>query len=186
MATRAMLAALAVSAVLAARPAAAQLVLGSPDEPPRLELGAGAFDVTPDRKVSKVDNLILHPGNGTAGDLSAEYHFGDIGWWFFSPFVGLEATTKGATFGYFGFGTDLYFTPHWVLTPNAAAGFFQQGTGTRLGSWFEFRTGAEIDYKFDNLTRLGIAFHHVSNAGLTGVNPGEDSVTLVYSIPLNW
>jgi hypothetical protein len=73
-----------------------------------------------------------------------------------------------------------------VLTPNAAAGVFQPGTGTLLGSWWEFRTGAEIDYKFDDQSRLGIQIHHTSNAGLTQRNPGEQSINLVYQIPLHW
>ena len=42
--TRAMLAGGAVAAALGVQPAAAQITLGSPGGPPRLELGAGAFD----------------------------------------------------------------------------------------------------------------------------------------------
>jgi hypothetical protein len=44
-----------------------------------------------------------------------------------------------------------------VITPNAAAGVFQRGDGTRLGSWWEFRTGAEIAYQFADTSRLGLA-----------------------------
>jgi hypothetical protein len=104
----------------------------------------------------------------------------------FSPFLGLEVTTAGATYGYFGFGFDVNFGPNWVFTPNGAAGFFQGGDGTRLGSWWEFRTGAELDYKFDDQSRLGLAVHHMSNAGLTKLNPGEESIDIVYQIPLHW
>ena len=66
MVKRAMLAAAAAVAALAAQPAAAQFSVGSPGEPPRLELGVGAFDVTPSK----------HPHAGTASDFNAEYHFG--------------------------------------------------------------------------------------------------------------
>jgi hypothetical protein len=165
-----------VVAALAAEPAAAQLSLGSPDGPQRFELGAGAFDITPS----------LHKNAGTAGDFRGEYHFGDVLVPYFSPFLGLEATTAGATYAYFGFGFDVNFGPNWVLTPNGAAGVFQGGNGTRLGSWWEFRTGAELDYKFDDQSRLGLAFHHMSNAGLTKINPGEQSIAVVYQIPLHW
>ena len=69
------------------------------------------------------------------------------------------------------------------MTPNAAAGVFDRGSGTNLGSWWEFRTGAELAYRFANLSRLGVAVHHVSNAGLTKRNPGEQSILVMYSIP---
>jgi lipid A 3-O-deacylase len=171
-----LLVAVVAMAALTAGPAAAQFSLGSPDGPQRLELGAGAFDITPS----------LHKNAGTAGDFRGEYHFGDVLIPYFSPFLGLEATTSGATYAYFGFGFDINFGPNWVLTPNGAAGVFQGGNGTRLGSWWEFRTGAELDYKFDDHSRLGLAFHHMSNAGLTNINPGEQSVAIVYQIPLHW
>jgi hypothetical protein len=35
-----------------------------------------------------------------------------------------------------------------------------------------------------NQSRLGLAFHHMSNAGLTRYNPGEESLVLIYTIPL--
>jgi hypothetical protein len=87
-----------VAAALIARPAAAQFSLGSPDGPPRLELGAGAFDITPSQR----------PYAGTQGEFRGEYHFGDM-LWIISPFVGADVTTEGATYAYFGFGFDINF-----------------------------------------------------------------------------
>jgi lipid A 3-O-deacylase len=155
------------AALLAARPAAAQFSLGSPGGPQRIEWGAGAFDINPSNRAHA----------GTQGDLRGEYHFGDM-LWIISPMVGLDVTTRGGSYVYGGFGFDINFTPNWVLTPNGAVGFYQRGKGTVLGSWFEFRTGAELDYKFDDQSRLGLAVHHISNAGLTQVNPGEQQVLL--------
>ncbi|HXP03308.1 MAG TPA: acyloxyacyl hydrolase [Stellaceae bacterium] len=171
---RTLLAVAAIIAALAARPAAAQLSLGSPGEPPRLELGGGVYDITPSTRKNA----------GVQGDLLGEYHFGDV-LWIFSPFVGAQVTTGGGTYAYFGFGFDVNYGP-WVLTPNAAAGFYQPGGGTPLGSWWEYKTGVELDYKFVDLTRLGIAIHHMSNAGITRINPGEQEIEVVYSIPLRW
>jgi len=34
--------------------------------------------------------------------------------------------------------------------------------------------------------RLGIAFDHVSNAGLTKRNPGEENLLLMVSVPIGW
>lgn len=171
---RAALAAMALAfAGALAPPAAAQLTLGSPADPPRIALGAGAFDIT--------------PGNGSrsrsAAEGRVEYRFGDV-LWVIAPFVGVAGTSNGAFFGYGGFGFDINFTPRLVLTPNAAAGYFWRGSGTNLGSWWEFRTGAELAYRFTDQSRLGVAVHHTSNAGLTRRNPGEQSVVLIYSIPL--
>ncbi|MGH7055999.1 MAG: acyloxyacyl hydrolase [Stellaceae bacterium] len=160
--------------VLAAAPAAAQMSLGSPGDPPRIALEGGAFDVLPDTNQAT---------SRTAALIGGEYRFGDR-LWFLAPFVGLSGTSDGAFYGYFGFGFDIDFGPHWVLTPNVAAGYFARGGGTDLGSWWEFRSGAEIDYRFSDFSRLGVAVHHISNAGLTRRNPGEESVTLVYTVPI--
>ncbi len=164
---------LALAALIAA-PAAAQVQLGSPGDPPRVALEGGVFDVKPDTSQST---------SRRAAEIRGEYRFGDR-LWFIAPFIGASGTSGGAFYGYFGFGFDVNFGPHWVLTPNAAAGYFYRGGGTNLGSWWEFRTGAELDYRFANLSRLGIAVHHMSNAGLTRRNPGEESVTLVYTVPI--
>lgn len=163
----------AIVTALAAQPAAAQVTLGSPGGPPRLELGVGAFDITPSHRRDA----------GTQGDFRAEYHFGDM-LWIVSPFVGADVTSSGGSYLYGGFGFDINFGPNWVLTPNGAAGWYQRGNGTPLGSWWEFRTGAELDYKFPDQSRLGLAVHHMSNAGLTQINPGEQSVLLTYHLPL--
>jgi lipid A 3-O-deacylase len=157
-----------------AAPAGAQVTFGSPGDPPRLALGAGAFDITPSSS---------HKDAGTAGEFRGEYRFPDTVW-ILAPFVGGSVTTDGAAYGYFGFGFDVNFGPNWVLTPNAAAGVFERGSGTKLGSWWEFRTGAEFAYRFEDQSRLGVEVTHTSNAGLTKLNPGEQSVLLMYSIPM--
>jgi hypothetical protein len=68
--------------------------------------------------------------------------------------------------------------------PVAAAGYFHRGAGKDLGSHLEFKTGLELAYRFDDMSRIGIAFDHISNAGLTKRNPGTESLLLTYSIPI--
>ena len=164
----------ALATVLLIQPAAAQLTLGSPGEPPRVAIGAGAFDVTP-----SASNKI----GGTAAEGRLEYRLPDM-LWAVAPFVGVSGTSDGAFYGYGGFGVDINFTPNLVLTPNAAAGYFYRGSGTNLGSWLEFRTGAELAWRFADRSRIGVAVHHTSNAGLTQRNPGAQSVVLMYSVPI--
>src|SRR5215469_889260 len=165
-----------IPAAFIARPAAAQFSLGSSGGPQRLSLGAGAFDITPNDH---------HPDSTTQGLFAGEYHFGDV-LWIISPMLGFQVSTKGSTYLYGGFGFDINFTPNWVLTPNGAFGWYERGSGTNLGSAAEFRTGAEFSYKFDDQSRLGVAFHHISNAGIGRYNPGEQQIMAVYQLPLPW
>jgi hypothetical protein len=137
--------------------------------PSLLALGAGGFDVI--------------NGHRPAGLVLGEYRFGQQ-FLYLHPLLGAEVTTEGAFYGYGGFGLDIDFGPHWTLTPNAAVGAFERGSGLRLGSVVEFRTGAELDYHFDNASRLGFAFHHISNAGISQHNPGEEQMALVYALPI--
>ena len=104
--------------------------------------------------------------------------------WPVAPFLGVQGTSDGAFYGYGGFGVDVYFAPNLVLTPNVAAGYFAPGSGTRLGYPLEFRSGAELAYRFADTSRLGVAVHHISNAGLGKHNPGEQEILLMYSVPL--
>jgi len=160
--------------VASARPATAQISFGSPDDPPRVALGGGAFDVFPDNK---------KPGNGASGLALGEYRFGDV-LWIVAPFVGAFGTGKGAFYGYGGFGFDINVAGRWVATPSAAVGYFSHGTGIDLGAHTEFRTGAEFAYRFENLTRVGVGLYHMSNAGIGKQNPGVELATFVLTVPL--
>jgi len=165
----------------ALRPAVAQITLGSqitvgsPADPPRIALGGGVFDIDPNYK---------KPGSGVTGLALSEYRFGDL-LWIVAPFIGVMGTGKGAFYGYGGIGLDINFAGKWVITPALAVGYFSHGAGVDLGSHFEFRGGAEIDYRFDNLIRLGVGFYHMSNAGITKQNPGAELATVVLTVPLH-
>lgn len=177
---RAGLVALFVFGFAVIRPVAAQIslgsqvTLGSPADGPGIATGAGVFDITPDRKKAFA---------ARNAQLQGEYRFGDV-LWIISPFVGVMGTSAGAFYGYGGFGFDINFGTNWVLTPTIAGGYWYRGSGLNLGSWWEFRSGAEFGYRFQNRSRLGIAFYHMSNAGLTKENPGEQALLLVYTVPL--
>jgi lipid A 3-O-deacylase len=139
------------------------------DDPSFLSVGVGAFDV-------------LH--NYTAGEARGEYRFGQK-LWIFKPFLGAEGTTKRSFYGYGGFLVDIYIGNRWVIMPNAAFGYYDKGAGKDLGSHAEFRTGAEFAYRFDDRSRLGFTFHHISNAGISKKNPGEEEMAIVFSLPFD-
>ncbi|MGH7091091.1 MAG: acyloxyacyl hydrolase, partial [Stellaceae bacterium] len=141
------------------------------DDLPLLALGVGAFDF---------DHL--HP----ATEFRAEYRFAQ-GLFFIHPMLGAFVTTDSTVYAYGGFLADFVFFDHYVLMPSAAVGYYHQGNSAKnLGSRLEFKTGAEFAYRFDTGMRLGIAFDHISNAGLTRVNPGTEELLLVLSLPLPW
>jgi lipid A 3-O-deacylase len=137
-------------------------------DPNYLALGAGVYDV-------------LHDFKAAQGRL--EFRFADR-LLYLKPVVGVLFTHKGTVMGYGGFRLDLYIGPHFVITPNAAVGAFYRGNGKQLGSTIEFKTGGEFAWRFDDHSRLGLAFDHISNAGIGKHNPGTESLMLFWSFPI--
>ena len=158
----------AASLALGSDPAAAEPRRG--EDPAYLTLGAGMYDIN---------------DNEEAGEFRLEYRHGQRYLYLFKPFIGVSATTDKAVYGYFGVLMDLYFGKRLVLTPSAAVGAYEDGDGKDLGNTIQFRTGAEVSYRFDDRARLGVAFHHISNANLDDVNPGTEIVVLNYSFPFD-
>tara|TARA_B100000586_G_C20059925_1_gene405809 strand:+ start:232 stop:762 length:531 start_codon:yes stop_codon:yes gene_type:complete len=146
-----------------------------------LVLGFGAFDMN---------------DNKTTGEQRIEYRHGERYLSLFKPFVGIMRTNDEAYYGYLGIGIDLYFGKCRcvVFQPNFAVGIFEDGddqgegpnSGKDLGGGLEFRSGVELAYRFENNMRFGIAFSHISNAGLGDINPGTESLVLTWAVPLDW
>lgn len=109
--------------------------------------------------------------------------------WIFKPHFGVLAAGDGDFYGYVGLLTDIYWSRHIVTTITAAFGGYG-GHGYNLGSSFEFRTGGDVAWRFDDGSRLGAGLYHISNAGITRENGGSESVLLSYALPigklLNW
>ncbi len=140
------------------------------DDPHFLTLAAGYYDINDDMD---------------AVEFRAEFRARNQ-FWFFKPFGGLMATSDAAFYGYAGLLVDLYFGRRVVLTPGFAAGLYEDGDGKDLGHIVEFRSAIELAFRFDNRSRLGLSFYHLSNAGLDDNNPGTEVLSLNYSIPLNY
>ncbi len=140
------------------------------DDQALLALGTGVYDFS---------------GNGSkaAGLFRGEYRFGH-GLWLIKPVVGAQVTTDSGFYVYGGLRADVILADHYVIMPIATVGYWDRGQGHDLGSSTEFKTGAEFAYRFDGGSRLGIAFDHISNAGISHQNPGEETLLMVYSLPL--
>ena len=160
-------AAVVLALALVAAPRAA-----SADGPDLFVLGLGAYDV----------QTAKH--GDTEAELRIEYRFAPSFLWIFKPLVGALAADDGTFFGYAGARIELTLADHVVLMGDAAAGYWRHGKGLDLGDALEFKTGAELAYRFDDESQLGVAFDHISNAGIAKLNPGVESLLLVYSFPL--
>jgi len=137
------------------------------DEPDFFAFSAGGYDVNDDQ---------------TAAEFRVEYR-SDLRFWKLLPFIGLAGTSDEAMYSYAGLGLDIYLGRRVVIQPNAAVVGYHEGNGKDLGGEFQFRTCGEIAWRFDDWSRLGIAFHHISNAGIYESNPGTELLVLTYSVP---
>ena len=139
------------------------------DDPDLLTVGGGAYNVL--RKAKEAE-------------LRVEYRFSYRFLYIIRPVAGMLVTSDRSFYGYGGFRFDAEIGQHFVIMPEATFGGWSKGGGKDLGGAAEFKTGAEFAYRFDDYSRLGFMFDHISNAGIYKKNPGTESMLIVYSIPL--
>jgi lipid A 3-O-deacylase len=132
--------------------------------------GLGAFD-------------FLH--NDTAAQGRLEFRFAQS-FFYWHPLVGTFVTTRGSVYTYGGFRLEIPVGKHLLILPVATVGDYEKGGGKDLGSHLEFKTGIEIDLVLANGIRVGPVFDHVSNAGISKKNPGEENLLLMVSVPLGF
>ncbi|MEQ8667041.1 MAG: acyloxyacyl hydrolase [Rhodospirillales bacterium] len=156
---------------LAALVVTASPVLAEDDEPAFITLVGGAYDVNDDE-----DNT---------AEFRLEYR-SDKQFYYLKPFAAVAGTASGSVFVGAGVLMDVYFGRRLVVTPSFAPHFYHQGGSDKdLDYPLEFRSQLEIAYRFDNRSRLGLAISHYSNASLGDSNPGVETLSLNYSIPLD-
>ena len=109
---------------------------------------------------------------------------------FLKPFVGFQYTTDSATYLLSGIylednlGQLLQGEKNdFIFTPSFGIGYYDDGSGKKLGNDIEFRTTLELSYKFSNDNRIGISYGHISNANLGDKNPGVEILSISYQIP---
>ncbi len=137
-------------------------------DPDFLTISLGGFDVN---------------DNETSAEFLIEYRMSRK-YLFLKPMVGLMGNSEGGIYGYGGINLDIFFSKRWVVMPSFAIGGYRRGGSKDLRSIIEFRSGLEFAYRFDDRSRLGVAFSHISNASISDNNPGAESLVLNYSIAL--
>lgn len=126
----------------------------------------------------------LVDGENEATQFGAEYRFHPFDYGI-RPTIGANITTDGSVYGYGGFNWDIELVANqFYVIPNFMAGLYAEGDGKDLGHAIEFRSGIEFAYQMQNAHRVGLAFNHVSNAGIGNKNPGAETLMLTYSLPM--
>ncbi|GAB4267924.1 MAG: hypothetical protein Kow0013_18290 [Pararhodobacter sp.] len=100
--------------------------------------------------------------------------------------AGLYATHRGAA--WIGGGVSYTLRPgagSWFIRGSVMPGLYHRGNGTNLGGPFEIATGIEVGTELRNGAQLSMLLEHRSNAGIYNTNPGLNSLSVLYSIPLN-
>lgn len=107
----------------------------------------------------------------------------------FRPVVGLMRTRHASHFAFAGITRESKFSSRdtgFLVSVDFAPGFYLHGgnVDTDLGFWLQFRSGVNLAYEFADHTRIGLGYHHLSNASLAEENPGTETLTITYSVRL--
>jgi lipid A 3-O-deacylase len=140
--------------------------------PTLLDLGSGVYDI--------IGNAHRNETAAADAELRLGQRFYGIG-----PAFGTILDIRGGGMAYFGLDSDVALGSV-VVTPLMGFGAWWHGSSNdeELGGTFEFRLSLAVAYAFDNGSRLGVRFGHISNADTHKVNPGENDLMLTYGIPL--
>jgi lipid A 3-O-deacylase len=160
-----------VALTLLAAPAAGRAEEGArvPGPRPNVAVLGGLFDFTDDTY--------------RAGELGAQYR-GSGRWWILHPMAGGMVTTDGSWNLYAGFGIDMPLGRRVLARLAFAPGYYEQGGGKDLGEALEFRSSAEVAWRFRDGWRIGVEMYHISNGSLAAHNPGNNSLLVALTIPL--
>ena len=113
------------------------------------------------------------------------YHLSDNAFSVFNlidlnPVIGGFVTAKSATMFYSGFETNIG-KDSIFLNLSSSAGIYSNGDGKDLGNTFQFKSEVNLFYRVGNSSRVGLGSHHISNAGLSWVNPGTNNFYLIFN-----
>ena len=150
--------------------------------------GLGVYDI-------KLDGSENNQATDFRYEFRSHYSLLDIGpeednFFFLKPFFGVEYTNDSASY----FLTGIYFEDNlgelfegnkskYYFTPSFGAGFYDDGSGKKLGNSLQFRTSFEVSYELKNKNRIGISLSHISNANLGDKNPGVEIISFSYHVP---
>ena len=96
-----------------------------------------------------------------------------------NPVIGLFVTGKSASMFYSGFETNIG-QDKLYLNLSSSAGLYNNGDGKDLGNMLQFKSEVNVLFKISKSADIGFGSHHISNAGLSSVNPGTNNYYLIF------
>ena len=96
-----------------------------------------------------------------------------------NPVIGIFVTGKSASMLYSGFETNIG-QDKLYLNLSSSAGLYQNGSGKDLGNNLQFKSEPNIFFEINKSSKIGFGSHHISNAGISSVNPGTNNYYLIY------
>lgn len=103
----------------------------------------------------------------------------------FQPSLGFSITNQNDMWLGFGNTTTKNFADDKLyLRLSNLAGLYRRGDGVDLGSYLEFRSSIELGYQAKSGVKVGVSYDHRSNAEISSLNPGFETLQLRLSIPL--
>ncbi|MAH06174.1 MAG: acyloxyacyl hydrolase [Pseudomonadota bacterium] len=130
-----------------------------------LSLATGVFDVLDDEK---------------SVDFRIEYRFDTESILGIKPLIGIETSTDVAFHGLVGLYRDFYINDHLYVTPSLGGGVYTNGDGPDLNHYIQFRSMAEIGYKFNDDYKVSLGFSHTSNANLGPEGNSGTEAAVIY------
>ena len=97
-----------------------------------------------------------------------------------NPVIGGFVTAKSASMFYSGFETNIGQDTIY-LNLSSSAGIYSNGDGKDLGNDLQFKSELNIFYRLGKLSSAGLGSHHISNAGLSSVNPGTNNFYFIFN-----
>ncbi len=150
--------------------------------------GLGLFDIKLDGSDSNeaIDFRFEQRYDKTIFDIGPK----EDNFFFLKPFFGFETTSDSAIYVLSGIYLEDNLGELFVgkeskynFTPSFGVGYYDDGSGKKLGNNIEFRTSLEVSYELKNKNRLGVSLSHISNANIGNKNPGAEILNIVYLIP---
>lgn len=140
-----------------------------------LLVGAGVFDVA----------AATDEGDFDAIEAGLQIRWPTDWAWGIGPMAGVSANDDGAWWTYLGARRPFALgNSCWNAGLTFAVTYYEQGDSKDLGNELEFRSGLEFFCRRAGGGSTGFEFYHLSNASISDVNPGENSLWIYYSVPL--
>tara|TARA_Y100001935_G_scaffold217372_1_gene189459 strand:+ start:325 stop:807 length:483 start_codon:yes stop_codon:yes gene_type:complete len=97
-----------------------------------------------------------------------------------NPVIGAFVSGESASMIYSGFETNIG-SNKFFINLSSSVGLYDDGDGKDLGNSVQFKSEVNLFLGLSKFSRIGIGSHHISNAGLSSVNPGVNNYYLIFN-----